>query len=280
LFPHALLDALDLLDRGRVFRLDTALEAAGTSHGRDTQRKKEHANWFVLSSQTLINTRDEISHRADGSRWRRGGGGDYSRESGGRTFTRYHPYNNNNTSTQPTRNDTEVVAEVVYNEEAERNTSIEGTSYHVHTQAWNCSCPAFAFAAFAGVAISGTSINGTGGLPTEAELDDGMEQYNDLNDRVKTLWQDHLQHTSLASLSFGGLAQSPISSGMRDEVIPPTCKHLLACVLAEICPGLFTVGRGDVNEFGGIREGRKGVVIRGDCEIEEVAAWAGGGVFV
>lgn len=278
LFPHALLDALDLLDRGRVSRLDAAL---GTSHHDDTDEIKEQGRWFVLSSQTpLINTHDENDRGgADASRWRRAGGGD----SIGRTSTRYHPYNNT-TSTQAARND----GENIYNEtqgagEAERNASIEGTSYHVHTQAWNCSCPAFAFAAFAGVGVnlsSGTGIvtNETG---APVELDDGMGfgQYDfELNERVKTAWRDRLQHTSsLTSLPFGGLAQS---LGARDDVIPPTCKHLLACLLAEACPGLFIGGPRDVNEFGGIREGRKGVVVRENCDIEEVAAWAGGGVFV
>ncbi|KAF2491785.1 hypothetical protein BU16DRAFT_530216 [Lophium mytilinum] len=83
------------------------------------------------------------------------------------------------------------------------------TSYEVRLSAWNCSCPAFAFAAFPSGAGSGQGVegggwgNGHGGVEA-GEEDDG--------------WK------------FGGL-----SVGVAT---PPVCKHLLACVLVERC-GLF-----------------------------------------
>lgn len=68
------------------------------------------------------------------------------------------------------------------------------THYEVRTLAWNCSCPAFAFAAFP----SSHSQN-AGNFSPSGEF-----------------------------FTFGGLT--------RGNGMPPVCKHLLACVLAEHCP--------------------------------------------
>jgi len=72
------------------------------------------------------------------------------------------------------------------------------TSYEVRLRAWNCSCPAFAFAAFP---------SGAGGLRDwdgGAEFGDGEEGWR-----------------------FGGLSVGAAT--------PAVCKHLLACVLVERC---------------------------------------------
>ncbi len=93
------------------------------------------------------------------------------------------------------------------------STSFENTTYYeVRLQAWNCSCPAFAFAAFPAVhpepavPMYNPSIeyNNAGGLSGDGAEDD---------------W------------TFGG-----VSLG---ENMPPMCKHLLACVLVEKCRSLF-----------------------------------------
>ncbi|KAL1583004.1 hypothetical protein WHR41_08494 [Cladosporium halotolerans] len=97
--------------------------------------------------------------------------------------------------------------------------------YEVRPRAWNCSCPAFAFAAFPPVDPSGSSV----GLAGESEDEGGGEDG----------WR------------FGGLTR-----GGRGEV-PPVCKHLLACVLAE---------------WGGFGEGAE---VR-EVTVEEVAGWGGG----
>ena len=95
---------------------------------------------------------------------------------------------------------------VYYVRSAQRRTSRYGTSidatssYEVRLRAWNCSCPAFAFAAFP------ASVVGTEG---EAVLDE--EQERDTG----------------AGWKFGGVG---LGGGT-----PPVCKHLLACVLGEWC---------------------------------------------
>lgn len=74
------------------------------------------------------------------------------------------------------------------------------TSYQVRLRAWNCSCPAFAFAAF------------------PAALNEHPIRTCDPADEAEGAW-------------FGG-----VSLGGD---VPPVCKHLLACVLVERCGGLF-----------------------------------------
>ena len=79
-----------------------------------------------------------------------------------------------------------------------------GTNYEVRLQAWNCTCPAFAFAAF-------------GPQDEDARADVGKGDDSECKD-VTT------------KASFGGLALG------RGEV--PICKHLLACCLVEMGKGL------------------------------------------
>ena len=77
------------------------------------------------------------------------------------------------------------------------------TSYEVRLTAWNCSCPAFVFAAFAPAA--------------PAQLDTPMHGRD---------------HPGLSASAFGGLT-------LAHQTLPPVCKHLLACLLAETCQPLF-----------------------------------------
>jgi len=84
------------------------------------------------------------------------------------------------------------------------------THYEVRLQAWNCSCPAFAFAAFPATLPSDSQIR----LGSRTEESGSFKAPEDGGEE----WE------------FGGLA--------RGDAIPPVCKHLLACVLVERC-GLF-----------------------------------------
>ncbi|KAF2840385.1 hypothetical protein M501DRAFT_1015440 [Patellaria atrata CBS 101060] len=91
-------------------------------------------------------------------------------------------------------------------------------TYEVRLGAWNCSCPAFAFAAFPAASaspISATFPPATSIIPQEENMG-GDGKVNDEPD-----WM------------FGG-----ISNGIA------VCKHLFACILAEKCP-LF---KGSVEE--------------------------------
>ncbi|KAH7392914.1 hypothetical protein BKA66DRAFT_411571 [Pyrenochaeta sp. MPI-SDFR-AT-0127] len=87
------------------------------------------------------------------------------------------------------------------------------TSYEVRLQAWNCSCPAFAFAAFPAV------------LP-----DPPIQGYESPNEDKITSGQA-VDNAEDGAWIFGGIS--------LDKGMPPVCKHLLACVLAERCSGLF-----------------------------------------
>ena len=105
-------------------------------------------------------------------------------------------------------------------------------TYQVRLLGWNCSCPAFAFAAFP---AGRTFTPIPNGKPTHPAWRN--------EDRTRNKGMEWI---------FGGLS-------LGDDM-PPVCKHLLACVLAERCKGLF----------GGFVEER-------DVSVEEAAGWAAGG---
>ncbi|KAI9754305.1 MAG: tRNA methyltransferase, has a role in tRNA modification [Chaenotheca gracillima] len=98
-----------------------------------------------------------------------------------------------------------------------------GASYEVRLKPWHCSCPAFAFAAFSSVSVEHDSLT-----------------------------EHHLWRTDgLTDRAVGGLTPG--------EDIPPVCKHLLACYLAEECGGLFA-----------------GYVEKRNATKEEMMGWAAG----
>lgn len=94
------------------------------------------------------------------------------------------------------------------------SSSSASTLYIVHTAVWNCTCAAFAFAAFPP-------------LPSE----DAAASSFDLN--VSAADDDDDDNDGMADEQprFGGLSFS--NNGDDGSVMPPCCKHLLACVLAE-----------------------------------------------
>jgi hypothetical protein len=102
------------------------------------------------------------------------------------------------------------------------------TSYEVHLTAWSCSCPAFAFAAFPASLPLDNSVSYTAMEQDEAAEGDWFRE---------TGWR------------FGGLTRG-------NDV--PTCKHLLACMIAEKCGGFARL----------VEEKEVGV--------EEAAGWAAG----
>jgi hypothetical protein len=102
------------------------------------------------------------------------------------------------------------------------------TSYEVHLTAWSCSCPAFAFAAFPASLPLDNSVGYTAMEQDEAAEGDWFRE---------TGWR------------FGGLTRG-------NDV--PTCKHLLACMIAEKCGGFARL----------VEEKEVGV--------EEAAGWAAG----
>jgi hypothetical protein len=77
------------------------------------------------------------------------------------------------------------------------------THYEVRPLAWNCSCPAFAFAAFPAV----------------------IDTHGD-DDVRSDIWDERDDGHGKDKWLFGGLSR---------ERAAPVCKHLLACVLVERC---------------------------------------------
>ncbi|GME27842.1 hypothetical protein GTA08_BOTSDO00778 [Neofusicoccum parvum] len=117
------------------------------------------------------------------------------------------------------------------------------SSYEVRLAAWNCSCPAFAFAAFpANLAAPSPS-------PPPASAEGGSSHGVAAKSGGEGAGED-----GLGQFGFGGLRR-----GAGGGQVPPVCKHLLACLLVERAPGLF---------WGCVEERVVGV--------EEAAAWAAG----
>lgn len=86
-------------------------------------------------------------------------------------------------------------------------------SYLVHMAPWNCSCAAFAFAAFPPGASALAARADDDEAEAEAEDEAEVEGEGD-------------------EAGFGGLSFDGVRGG-GDGAVPPCCKHLLACVLAE-----------------------------------------------
>lgn len=99
-----------------------------------------------------------------------------------------------------------------------------GQAYVVHTEAWNCTCAAFAFAAFPAGPSPNTSFH------------DGKSSFKDEGEGKQVdlgLPHDGLEREP--GWQFGGMSSDGVVGEGSDGV--PSCKHLLACVLAERWPG-------------------------------------------
>lgn len=208
LFPNELLPALDLLDRRLVTRfricveeLDAAISNNDTSAG-DVQMQD--------INEPLVNaTEPEPAVQA---------------------------------ASLPPQIPSKYTDTVHYVRSAQQRSSRFSTSYdsttfyEVRLPVWNCTCPAFAFAAFPSAhpepAVP-TYIprSTTGNKSTDEDVEAG--------------------DTKALEWVFGGVS---LGNGM-----PPVCKHLLACVLAERCSGVF----------GNCMEERR-------VNVETAAGWAAG----
>ncbi|KAI9373740.1 hypothetical protein BJX61DRAFT_363004 [Aspergillus egyptiacus] len=103
--------------------------------------------------------------------------------------------------------------------------------YEVRLHAWNCTCPSFTISAFRGLGPepSSPSSSSSSGVRSE-KVDEGTpgDEYGHAAD-VDLAAADA---QSTPAYSFGGtLTQQP-------ESAPPVCKHILACLLAAVCPSL------------------------------------------
>lgn len=274
LFPHALLDALDLLDRGLVTKLlaDSERNVEHTNQSRDTQRGSSSTAGASDVYPVDFRTDDSgPSHaRAESKRGNQPMKFFYVQSaqplSRQQRFQRSTPRSIQDTSGHREHQPTQ--------------------SYQIHLDAWNCSCPGFAYAAFSSnVATSGfTSYLDQELYSTLKILDEDNGRY------VRGLRHSHqTAHPRLnSSTHFGGvvealrigkmsstnLAQTNNPLLLPQESMPPICKHILACTLAEACPELFPVITLRETEPSSTQPG----VVEHWGSMEEAAGWGAGWV--
>lgn len=211
LFPSLLLPALDLLDRGLVARLASPGEAATSvpaegsppAHQEDGSRgaQQEDGGGSQVRDSTAaaaVPTSPSSVYvvRSAQKPTRRpyGGGGGGGGDAPGTTPA---PITSSTSSSQRT--------------------------YVVHTAAWNCTCAAFAFSAFPPLAGAPTLLGPGHNGPEEPMsaitiMDDGDDAAEGEEGQERGPWQ------------FGGVSFDGCTGAGG---VPPCCKHLLACVLAE-----------------------------------------------
>lgn len=207
LFPSLLLPALDLLDRSLVTRLVNAAAApAGGSHlalqedidAHETQHEDDggpQARDSTAAATPAASSSVYLVRSAQKpARRPYGGGGDAAAAISGPA-----PAATSSTSTSSQR------------------------TYVVHTAAWNCTCAAFAFSAFPPLAGAPTLLAPGRGeeepvSATAIIMGDGAEEGEDA------------EGEGLGPCQFGGVS---FDGRAGAGGVPPCCKHLLACVLAE-----------------------------------------------
>lgn len=207
LFPSLLLPALDLLDRGLVSRLalpphkDHEDGDAGNLGGMTTDEDTRlppaaiapAANKSFQRTSQVYHVRSAVQRKI----FKRGGGGGGG-GGGGRL------------------EEASLVEEGGSVQNHSSSSSSISKFYIIHTTAWNCTCAAFAFAAFPP-------------LPSE----DVAASLLDLNVSAAATADDDGENDGMTDEQprFGGLSFS--NDGVEGTGMPPCCKHLLACVLAE-----------------------------------------------
>lgn len=244
LFPSLLLPALDLLDRGLVTCL--VMEDHGTSAGAGQDGR--------------------VDNNVDVDVEMRDGNGDRDRDRNGMEDMGQAPpapiYLVRSAAQKPTRRPYGGGGGGGGGGKGGDATPTTGASYVVQTTAWNCTCAAFAFSAFPPLAGSSSLLlslgpEGPGGAKARggregkgegrvvgdvddvgddarpgqrtATTGDGQEEEEEEEEgEVNEDWGSGRQ--------FGGLSFDGRDYGRLDgdgEGVPPCCKHLLACVLAE-----------------------------------------------
>ena len=152
--------------------------------------------------------------------------------------------------------------------------------YTVHLIAWNCSCPAFAVMAFGG----GPQASEEAGARLGSVLaNDGTGRERSSRVVGAASLPDEL------CFGFGGLDAFAYEEGNEEgpaptlhikkgqhALLPPCCKHLLACVLAVTMPNVFgAYDQHDTAMTEGQKTASKGIVERW-VDAEEAAGWAAG----
>lgn len=189
LFPNEFLPALDLLDRRLITRFRIGSEESPSLPISSPTNNAESA-----TADVLMHDNNELL----------------------RPIMDHSPYQNTSSTT-----DTVHYVRSAHQRSSRYGTSYDSTtSYEVRLCAWNCTCPAFAFAAF-------PSVHPEPSVPAYVPAPSIAGPMDLLGDHTHT----EAEQAAVAGWRFGGVS-------LGDEM-PPVCKHLLACVLAEKCSGVF-----------------------------------------
>ena len=209
LYPSLLLPALDLLDRGLVTRLVSPEEEAATTTPTEGS---------PLAHSAPYETREED------------GGATQVRVSTGAPSTPPLSVYIVRSAQKPTRRphggeapSTTSVSTTIGSSSSSSSSSSQ-RAYVVHTAAWNCTCAAFAFSAFP--PLSGPSLL----APTDSRTEDIVPAVTVFDDDDGDDAEETGEGEGSVPWQFGGVSHDGCSD---TGGVPPCCKHLLACVLAE-----------------------------------------------
>lgn len=209
LFPNEFVPALDLLDRRLVTRFRICDEAELAARATAAEQN----DVVTVEDVQMQNTDDTLPSRREDAQQEQAG--THTHTGNANESTDQDEPSNHTTTT--TSSETYNLNTIYYVRSAQHRPSRFSTSYdtlttyQVRLTSWNCSCPAFAFAAFpAGQTSPLSPVSSTPHPVQQTENKAG--------------------HKSMDWV-FGGIT---LGSDM-----PPVCKHLLACVLVERCKGLF-----------------------------------------
>ncbi|EXJ80090.1 hypothetical protein A1O3_08376 [Capronia epimyces CBS 606.96] len=212
LFPHELLPALDILDRGLVTRFTVQI---GDGHKQENESR--------LSALPDVNPDARYAARPD------------------EDWEVYYIQSSSAVTSRPTGRGRSTRSRTAGSSRySTRRHDAGATFYEVRLDSWNCNCPAFSVSAFQGMNAQG----------------DGEDVCGSVFDKIGDL----LSSSGAASVSteragwvFGG-----VTTNISTRLVP-SCKHILAAVLAKAAPNLFASG-----------------VRAKKVSREELTAWGGG----
>ena len=295
LYPHVVLDALDLIDRGCVVRLRIGNEIARSDGTQPAQRGGVPQTENEQSPNSLTQQRRDILNEMaiadcidsemvddDGS----SGFDTSSKEPSVPSLPTYYVR-----SAQPGQSRSSAAQ--IFSEPPHAQTK----GYVIHLAAWNCSCPAFAYATFVGdgkpshdaqVRLSSLMSSDDGTIfQSRDEREVPPSIMRELPDALTRGFGGLQYFTFLKSSPDTGLTRPSVLKVKQErcQTLPACCKHLMACVLAEAMPAVFHVLRNmrdahshEASTAGSVPSDIKGVVERW-VDVEEAAGWAAGAAF-
>ncbi|KAL4767347.1 hypothetical protein BDW60DRAFT_200289 [Aspergillus nidulans var. acristatus] len=222
IFPNEFLLALDILDRGLVRRVRShACSQQNTSTGiEDGKDEDEHA------------TENQIQLK----------------DSGQTTKEDFFFVTSASTISSTSKPPFTASQRPGDHQQAQRQRQAwQEKGYEVRLQAWNCTCPFFTISAFRDMAPEPSSPSSSSDQTVSADGDgNGKATHNRIGyeNFSAGAGADTVDTNAYAdAYSFGG------TLALHQESAPPVCKHILACLLAVLCPGLGVNGRDEEGRF-------------------------------